>query len=1435
MTITKRKKASDETSTAEDRLLSGTKSSCDACSADVTHSVHFRCAELKERPEGATERLTCPDFDLCVQCFRAGKTTGPHRSTHAYRIISSHAFPIFTADWGADEELLLIEGAEMYGLGNWADISDHIGGRTKEECEDHYREVYLRSPNYPLPVPAGFNTDHQAFQQRKKQRLEEVQTRPFSHPPPKPLASAPTCHEIGGYMPGRLEFETEYENEAENLIKDMEFGKVYQFGGDQQPAGPEVALEVKPEGGDGDPGEESDGELDLKLSVMEIFNERYDRRVASKDLIFDRGLLFANERKRPKEERDLILRTKVFARIQTADDHEEFVDGLLYELALRRRIAELQEYRRMGVTSLAEGERFDHAKAQRQSAKQASYRDSISFPHDRAANRQARLPNPLKTARPSTSALTLATSSSLHLLTTLEQNLCSTLRILPRPYLFLKETLMREWVRLGGRMGASDARRVGGNATTGTEWGEKIERVFEFLLDSGGLRLPEEEGEGEEDTPDSSPGPGGDDADGDDEDDGMDVDAPLENRGGATNGGSHVNGVGKEGTGITWLITAPLLLSRLPNFSSLPPSLLPSPTPLPRVMTAPLPALKAISTTKSRSISPASGDLLKSKSKTDTRPLPSGWTKIVDPKYVISKDVICENVRSVYEARKLTSTLPPSPPSHRTHAVSFVDCNSSPPRIISVHPLEVRVSLRGAGTALIETLTWKLKDAEYLAQGSKKDEGGIVSALGNGIFNFFLGKPDWVHSCEVDMRIERLQHEKKNHGSRGASSTTATASTSRSDDPSIAIVGPGDSGTDQIPTAEEKLRALLRDSSERAARVAPATSCNNSAATSLDDTDDMHLNSTLSALLDVAQATVWGNKPSSGEEAESKGKGNSSMTDHRSYVTPLSAWACRSLERSTFQDDTSGRDLEPVESGERGPVQPVGIRAPAVRRQVPLRTEVLSLEDSVFHMLFSFSAVLMSIQLDSKSSERPLTSLSVFATQRLPLSQRGTTSLLLARLKDSPLAPLSSNVFAIGTLVLPERVVKAAEAFIARALELEEDAALEEEEEGPVRDDGYWSADQEGRSRGMVGKGTEDGLVRSPIQSAEPTTTRPVAIPESPLSSQSTGSGSINSPPLFQIPTTNSLHLFFQQPAALLPPSPPTTFDASPYPDFCYSDFSPAPHPFDPQFSPPTHEKPPRSAITAPPSSPTLRSSSLLESAISSPSSLYTATPRSIRSSSAPPISSPRVHHVPHVTEDDEDETFFLTLPSFPDDLRSSSPIPSSSCTPPPSPRFSSRAALSPPPAKSHRKPRRVKSLVSKKRTPSSSSSLDESLDFSPSSQVDRESNSRGRSRARPRTQASTARTYVPKSALPSLLLPSTTTYPAESTSSAQPDSEEDDPRFVDLSKFRKPRSQAQGRERRRVTNSFVGDEYRLVAMGAAKAQRTGEGYWGVVVGRELE
>jgi transcriptional adapter 2-alpha len=54
-------------------------------------------------------------------------------------------------------------------------------------------------------------------------------------PPPPKIAptSAPGVHEIATFLPGRLEFEHELDNDAEDLVKDLEFGVCLEFGGDE--------------------------------------------------------------------------------------------------------------------------------------------------------------------------------------------------------------------------------------------------------------------------------------------------------------------------------------------------------------------------------------------------------------------------------------------------------------------------------------------------------------------------------------------------------------------------------------------------------------------------------------------------------------------------------------------------------------------------------------------------------------------------------------------------------------------------------------------------------------------------------------------------------------------------------------------------------------------------------------------------------------------------------------------------------------------------------------------------------------------------------------------------------------------------------------------------------------------------------------------------
>lgn len=271
-----------------------------------------------------------------------------------------HSTPIFTRSWGADEELLLISGLILHGLGNWIEVADHVGTRTKEECEKHYLEVYLgvgdgpevkRDEEMPHgepddekfntfmpPMDRTFDIDPDEFQARKKARVEEMR-KPVALPPADamaPLVSAPTNHEVGGFMPGRLEFESELENDAELAVKDFEFGLVFKYGGDEQPQAKvtkpvdeegeeeeeeededvkpkkeeQDQVKVEPEDDNGSEDESAKGkkrkrnekasdppievedeeELEIKLALLDIYFSKLDKRESAKDLIFERAL-----------------------------------------------------------------------------------------------------------------------------------------------------------------------------------------------------------------------------------------------------------------------------------------------------------------------------------------------------------------------------------------------------------------------------------------------------------------------------------------------------------------------------------------------------------------------------------------------------------------------------------------------------------------------------------------------------------------------------------------------------------------------------------------------------------------------------------------------------------------------------------------------------------------------------------------------------------------------------------------------------------------------------------------------------------------------------------------------------------------------------------------------------------------------------------------
>ncbi|ODV91997.1 hypothetical protein CANCADRAFT_80929 [Tortispora caseinolytica NRRL Y-17796] len=434
----------------------GVKFHCDVCSADCTHLVRIRCAE-------------CTDYDLCVPCFSSGAFSGKHRPWHDYTVIEQHAFPIIEEDWGADEELMLVEGSETLGLGNWQDVADHIGGRTKEEVELHYLKYYIWSDEFPIPsFKRKFDISSTEFLARKKARLDRRRKSAMPKGIGKPGASVPSCHEVQGYMPGRLEFETETENDAEIPIKDISF----------EP-------------------DDTEAETELKLTVLDIYNSRLTTRAEVKRTILEHGLLdfrknMANDKKRSKEERDMLNKIKPFARLLTREDFQTFSEGILAELATRKRIAQLQEYRRNGITTLARAEKYERDKAHRLLATRNSFGASSSLSNGYSSSssfgryggsisysplRRERAYMESRPRKQTVTPLDISNAPDVEFLSPEEQVLCSELRILPKPYIAIKETLFRELLRTGGILKKRTAReliKIDVNKTA---------RIYEFFLE----------------------------------------------------------------------------------------------------------------------------------------------------------------------------------------------------------------------------------------------------------------------------------------------------------------------------------------------------------------------------------------------------------------------------------------------------------------------------------------------------------------------------------------------------------------------------------------------------------------------------------------------------------------------------------------------------------------------------------------------------------------------------------------------------------------------------------------------------------------------------------------------------------------------------------------------------------------------------------------
>ncbi|MBA0746514.1 hypothetical protein Gogos_009023 [Gossypium gossypioides] len=520
---------------------------CNYCNKDLSGMVRIKCA-------------VCPDFDLCVECFSVGAEITPHKCNHPYRVMDNLSFPLICPDWNADEEILLLEAIEMYGFGNWAEVAEHVGTKSKSQCIDHYNAIYMNSPCFPLPdlshvmgksreellamakgnglvkkeftthgeltlkqeSPAGAKVKYETPRKEdpahqsssslsgeigshidsrsggntflgagKKTsnmaqikdgiKVEEPQAdRSIGEKKPRVFTEEePSMTELSGYNFKRQEFEIEYDNDAEQLLADMEFKDT-----------------------------DTKAERELKLRVLHIYSKRLDERKRRKDFILERNLLYPDpfERNLSPEEKEIYQRYKVFMRFHSKEEHRELLKSVIEEHRIVKRIQELQvkwllcadfEARAAGCRTAAEANKFIEQKRKKEAEENAQrLKESVQagpsgkvllHGSPRGVVRGSTGLQPF--SKESSTVLGQTTLSTLDdwditgfigadLLSDSEKQLCSEIRILPSHYLSMLQTLSMEIMK-GNISKKSDAHNLFKVEPS------KVDRVYDMLVKKG--------------------------------------------------------------------------------------------------------------------------------------------------------------------------------------------------------------------------------------------------------------------------------------------------------------------------------------------------------------------------------------------------------------------------------------------------------------------------------------------------------------------------------------------------------------------------------------------------------------------------------------------------------------------------------------------------------------------------------------------------------------------------------------------------------------------------------------------------------------------------------------------------------------------------------------------------------------------------------------
>lgn len=278
--------------------------SCSSCHLDIRGSTYIKCMEC-----------IIPSMQFCLPCFTGSYETDRHKSSHDYCVISPESeLVVKICGCAISEILMLMDCARKFSVGSWAQMRSRTNIEFTAATEEIFMCFYLKWLNV-----CGM---------RSSERLPSLSWGALvgAHLPDSaglsanPITDCVDTADLPGFMSKRVDFDIEYDDSAELIIADIEFGA-----------------------------DDTNEDVAIKLKSLHAFNDRIRRREEVKKFAVEHRLVsaqteMAHHRCRTAEEVELRGKLRPIERhFSTVEDFESFVQLLLAEARVMTRINKLKK------------------------------------------------------------------------------------------------------------------------------------------------------------------------------------------------------------------------------------------------------------------------------------------------------------------------------------------------------------------------------------------------------------------------------------------------------------------------------------------------------------------------------------------------------------------------------------------------------------------------------------------------------------------------------------------------------------------------------------------------------------------------------------------------------------------------------------------------------------------------------------------------------------------------------------------------------------------------------------------------------------------------------------------------------------------------------------------------------------------------------------